>query len=108
MPTTVTYLFDPLCGWCYGATPSLDKLAAALGLNLKLAPTGMFADEGARPMDAWFAAYAWSNDQRIAQLRGAGFLRRLSPKLSADARRDVGFRPSDAGAHRGCAYRSGP
>ncbi|RUZ44799.1 DsbA family protein, partial [Mesorhizobium sp. M7A.F.Ca.CA.004.05.2.1] len=25
----VTYLFDPLCGWCYGATPMLDRLSAA-------------------------------------------------------------------------------
>jgi putative protein-disulfide isomerase len=42
---TLTYLFDPLRGWCYGA----------------------------RPMDANFAAYAWANDQRIAQMTGLPF-----------------------------------
>lgn len=26
MRTTVTYLFDPLCGWCYGASPVIQQL----------------------------------------------------------------------------------
>jgi len=73
MLATITYLFDPLCGWCYGATPALDKLASTIGIDLKLAPTGLFSGEGARPMDAEFATYAWSNDQRIARLSGQVF-----------------------------------
>ncbi|TGU69964.1 DsbA family protein, partial [Mesorhizobium sp. M1C.F.Ca.ET.144.01.1.1] len=56
---TVTYLFDPLCGWCYGATPMLDRLAAS-GVALELLPTGLFSASGARPMDAGFAAQAWA------------------------------------------------
>ena len=66
---TVTYLFDPLCGWCYAAAPAL-KLE---GVEVVLAPTGLFAGAGARPMDAQFAAYAWANDQRIQQLTGQSF-----------------------------------
>jgi putative protein-disulfide isomerase len=69
----VTYLFDPLCGWCYGAGPALDKLADLANLTLELAPTGLFAGEGARPMDGHFAAYAWQNDQRINRLTGQVF-----------------------------------
>jgi putative protein-disulfide isomerase len=69
----VTYLFDPLCGWCYGASPSLDQIAAIDGVQLELAPTGLFAGEGARPMDKQFAQYAWQNDQRIARLSGQTF-----------------------------------
>ena len=23
--THITYLFDPLCGWCYGASATLEK-----------------------------------------------------------------------------------
>lgn len=68
-----TYLFDPLCGWCYGASPMLERLARLDGLSVALAPTGLFAGEGARPMDAQFAAYAWQNDQRIARLTGQPF-----------------------------------
>ncbi|MGJ4929869.1 DsbA family protein [Bradyrhizobium sp. HKCCYLS2038] len=69
----LTYLFDPLCGWCYGARPALDKLAELDDVTLELLPTGLFADRGARMMDAQFASYAWRNDQRIAELTGQRF-----------------------------------
>lgn len=70
---TVTYLFDPLCGWCYAAAPALQHLQGVDGMNVALAPTGLFAGAGARPMDARFATYAWANDQRIQQLTGQPF-----------------------------------
>ncbi|MDX8438905.1 DsbA family protein [Mesorhizobium australafricanum] len=70
--TTVTYLFDPLCGWCYGATPMLDRLAAS-GIAIDLLPTGLFSGAGARPLDEGFAAHAWANDQRIERLSGQRF-----------------------------------
>ncbi|RWF43344.1 MAG: DsbA family protein [Mesorhizobium sp.] len=68
----VTYLFDPLCGWCYGATPMLDKLMAS-GVRVELLATGLFSGAGARPMDEGFAAHAWANDQRIERLTGQPF-----------------------------------
>lgn len=80
-PTHLTYLFDPLCGWCYGASPTLDQIASRSDFKLKLAPTGLFAGEGSRPMDPNFAAFAWSNDQRIKRLTGQEF--------SEDYRRQV-------------------
>ena len=69
----VSYLFDPLCGWCYGAGPALERLGQLDDVTLELMPTGLFAGEGARPMDAQFAAYAWQNDERIARLTGQPF-----------------------------------
>jgi putative protein-disulfide isomerase len=72
MSTTLTYLFDPLCGWCYGASPAIQQLGQQSAFTLELAPTGLFAGTG-RTVDAAFAAYAWSNDQRIAQLTGQAF-----------------------------------
>ena len=68
----VTYLFDPLCGWCYGATAMLDRLLAS-GVRIELLPTGLFSEAGARPMDEGFAAHAWTNDQRIERLTGQAF-----------------------------------
>lgn len=68
----VTYLFDPLCGWCYGATPMLDRLSAS-GVRIDLLPTGLFSGAGARPMDEAFAVHAWANDQRIERLTGQKF-----------------------------------
>ncbi|MBY3223494.1 DsbA family protein [Rhizobium sp. 25PS6] len=69
----LTYLYDPLCGWCYGAAPVLDKLAMLDNLTVELAPSGLFAGESARPLDERFAAYAWHNDQRINRLTGQVF-----------------------------------
>ncbi|WP_106751801.1 DsbA family protein [Pannonibacter carbonis] len=69
----LTYLFDPLCGWCYGAAPAMAALAGATDVTLDLLPTGLFSRTGARPMDDGFAAYAWANDQRIARLTGQEF-----------------------------------
>ena len=64
----ITYLFDPLCGWCYGASEIMKQLSSRPEIELELAPTG-----GARPVDAQFAAFAWSNDLRIAALTGRTF-----------------------------------
>lgn len=76
MYNKLTYLFDPLCGWCYGASPYLSSIAEATDVKIELLPTGLFSGEGARQMDDDFAAYAWNNDQRIARLTGQGFTER--------------------------------
>lgn len=76
----VTYLFDPLCGWCYGAAPMLGRLREAR-TAVRLLPTGLFSGPGARPMDAGFAAYAWSNDQRIERLTGQRFTQAYRDKV---------------------------
>lgn len=69
----ITYLFDPLCGWCYGAAPALEQLARLDDMELVLAPTGLFAGGSARVADEQFVAYVWQNDQRIAHLTGQPF-----------------------------------
>jgi len=69
----LTYLFDPLCGWCYGASPVLDQLMREDGIAVTMAPTGLFAGGGAFALDAGFAAHAWEADQRIGQLSGQPF-----------------------------------
>ena len=79
--THITYLFDPLCGWCYAAAPGLRRLSEEPGVAVTLAPTGLFAGQGARRMDAQFAAYAWSNDQRIQQLTGQPFSQRYRDEV---------------------------
>lgn len=73
MNKTLIYLYDPLCGWCYGSTAALSRVLQDTGIPIELLPTGLFAGTGARNMDAEFAHYAWSNDQRIAALTGQPF-----------------------------------
>ena len=81
---SIIYLFDPLCGWCYGAAPMLERLRID-GFSVDALATGLFSGSGARPMDAAFATYAWTNDQRINRLSGQPF--------SAEYRANVLNRP---------------
>ena len=69
---TLHYLFDPLCGWCYGASETIATLAKHPDIDLQPWATGLFAGNGALPMKS-FAAQAWANDQRIAALSGQKF-----------------------------------
>jgi len=93
MNRTLYYLFDPLCGWCYGAGPAVAALAQSDAVQLKLLPSGLFQDDGARAMDDAFAAYAWSNDQRIERLTGQQFSPRYREQVLADR-----AQPFDSGA----------
>lgn len=88
----VRYFFDPLCGWCYGATPAIKMLQGEADIALTLAPVGLFADEAAQPMDSGMAAYAWANDQRIQSLTGQVFSPAYRDQVLGDA-----SRPFDSG-----------
>ncbi|MCM2972699.1 DsbA family protein [Larsenimonas suaedae] len=84
MASRLIYLFDPLCGWCYGAGSALPSLLASTDLTLYMQPTGLFSGEGARLMDEVFADYAWRNDQRISRLTGREFSTRYREQVLTD------------------------
>jgi putative protein-disulfide isomerase len=67
---TLIAIVDPLCGWCWGAAPALERLAAS-GARFELVASGIFI--GDRPLTPDFAAYAWENDRKIAALTGQTF-----------------------------------
>lgn len=90
----VTYLFDPLCGWCYGASAMLEQLVARPDFTIDLMATGLFAGDGARPMDDTFAAYAWTNDQRISRLSGQPFSEAYRQNVLGDRTRLFDSGPS--------------
>ncbi|MES0869355.1 DsbA family protein [Pseudovibrio sp. SCP19] len=71
MTHSFLYIYDPLCGWCYGSAPRLADLAKSF--EVEMVPAGLFAGAGARPLDRSFASYAWTSDQRIAKLTGQTF-----------------------------------
>lgn len=37
----LVYLFDPLCGWCYGASPKISQLVKDSDFNVTFRPTGL-------------------------------------------------------------------
>ncbi|MBO1074273.1 DsbA family protein [Roseomonas marmotae] len=77
------YLYDPLCGWCYGAAPAVAKLELEPSVMLHPLATGLFAG-GDRVMTPDFATYAWRNDQRIGQMTGQVFSDAYREKVLGD------------------------
>ncbi len=81
---TVQYIFDPLCGWCYGASDTMAKLAFHPSVSVQMLPSGLFSGPGARAM-AGFAAQAWQIDQQIAHLSGQAFSEAYRANVLGDA-----------------------
>ena len=77
------YLYDPMCGWCYGAWPRIAELAREA--HVEPLPTGLFAGDTDRRIDAAFAAHIVQADARIEAMSGQPF--------SEAYRRDVLGRP---------------
>ncbi|UXI02454.1 DsbA family protein [Photobacterium sp. TY1-4] len=67
---TVHYFFDPMCGWCYGASSLIEQLNQRDGVSLVLHPGGMVAN---RAIDPSFRQHILQHDQQIARETGAEF-----------------------------------
>jgi putative protein-disulfide isomerase len=80
------YLYDPLCGWCYGATPAVVKLELEPSVMVHPLATGLFAG-GGRSMTPDFAEQAWKNDQRIAEMTGQVFSETYREQVLANSAR---------------------
>lgn len=70
--TIATFIFDPLCGWCYGASPVLDRMGEE-GFGIDLLPIGL--PEEARPIEPEFAQLIWGTDRLVEQHTGQPFTR---------------------------------
>ena len=91
MSHSFIYLFDPLCGWCYGASAGINILASRPDVTVDLLPTRLFAGDGVRALDAGMTSHIWAADQRIAQMTGAAFTDRYRDQvIAAGGRLDSG------------------
>ncbi|UOE89797.1 DsbA family protein [Vibrio splendidus] len=45
----IHYVYDPLCGWCYGASPVIKLLLRADGVEALLHPGGLFFNKKVEP-----------------------------------------------------------
>ena len=74
MNTTILhYLYDPLCGWCYGAAPLVEAARAIPGLSVELHGGGMMAGANRQPVSEALRNYVMPHDHRIAVLTGQPF-----------------------------------
>jgi putative protein-disulfide isomerase len=71
--TTLHYIYDPLCGWCYAAAPLVSAARSVPGLAIALHGGGMLAGPNRRPITAEWRDHVMPHDQRIAQLTGQPF-----------------------------------
>ena len=78
------YIYDPLCGWCYGAAPLAQAAQAMSGVNVELHGGGMMTGNNRRQVTPQWHDYVLPHDQRIAELTGQPFGRPYFDKLLRD------------------------
>lgn len=71
MTATLHYIYDPLCGWCYGAEPLAWAAAGVSGLALSLHAGALWPEPTQLPEH--MRRYIQQADQRIAQMSGQPF-----------------------------------
>src|SRR2546427_7671922 len=69
----IFYLYDPLCGWCYGSMPAILALAASGACAVEALPSGLFAGNPFRRIDPGFVQHIVQADARIAALTRQAF-----------------------------------
>jgi putative protein-disulfide isomerase len=80
--TILHYIYDPLCGWCYGASP---LVAAARDIvTVRVHGGGMMAGPDRRRVTPQFRSFVAHHDQRIAQISGQKFGERYIEGLLRD------------------------
>jgi putative protein-disulfide isomerase len=67
------YLYDPLCGWCYGAMPAIHGLADLGGCIVEPVPSGLFGGTPDKRLDADMARHIEQADARITAMSGQRF-----------------------------------
>lgn len=68
---TLHYIYDPLCGWCYGAKPLVQ--AARTVLPVVAHGGGMMTGRNRQPVSPQLRDYVMPHDHRIAEYTGQPF-----------------------------------
>jgi len=70
---TLHYVFDPFCGWCYGAAPLVEAMRDIDGLTIAIHGGGMMAGAGKQRVTPELRNFIVGHDRRIAQMSGQAF-----------------------------------
>ena len=79
--TTLHYVYDPLCGWCYGAAPLLEAAAGIPTLRIALHAGGLWLGPRRQPMGQALRDHVRPHDERIQALTGQLFGERYFNEL---------------------------
>jgi len=77
----IHYIFDPLCGWCYGATALAETVAQRPDIELVMHPGGMINNKA---LTAEFKQQLLTYDQQIAKLTGQSFGQAYQNRIRAN------------------------
>jgi putative protein-disulfide isomerase len=72
MPT-LHCIYDPYCGWCYGAAPLVQTAREVEGLRIELHGGGMLAGNSRKQMTAELRDFILQHDARIGAMTGQPF-----------------------------------
>jgi putative protein-disulfide isomerase len=67
------YIYDPMCGWCYGAAPLLQAAREVAGLKIELHGGGMMTGSNRKQVSTQLRNYVMQHDHRIAAMTGQPF-----------------------------------
>lgn len=73
MTTRLIYVADPMCSWCWGFAPELDKIRARFDLSVEVVVGGLRPGPAAQPLDSQLGSYLRATWNRIAELTGQPF-----------------------------------
>lgn len=79
---SIHYFFDPMCGWCYAASPLLQKLADAAQFDIHFYPGGMIPKRAIEPS---FRQHIVQADQHIASMAKVEFGKKYQQRVTSDA-----------------------
>ena len=71
--TVLHYIYDPMCGWCYGAAPLLQAAREVEGLRIELHGGGMMTGSNRKQVGTQLRNYVMQHDHRIAAMTGQPF-----------------------------------
>jgi len=91
MNATLHYVYDPLCGWCYGAEPLAKAAEGVVGLDLQLHAGALWPEPTQLPEN--MRLYIQQADARIAQMSGQPFGEPYLHKLLLDPALVLDSRP---------------
>lgn len=70
---TLHYIYDPYCGWCYGAAPLVKAAQAVERLTIELHGGGLLAGNNRKQMTPALRDFILQHDERIGALTGQPF-----------------------------------
>ncbi|MGL4270350.1 MAG: DsbA family protein [Plesiomonas sp.] len=87
------YIYDPLCGWCYGAAPLIDVLHRMPELDICLHAGGLWVEDHRPSMGESLRDYVQPHDLRIAELTGQPFGEAYFNQLLLDSHKTLDSTP---------------